>query len=118
MRPSNSLIMSAANNATHTSTIIWANDIVRISVQAVVTGTPTGSLQMWVSNDLSHGNATTQQDPLNWTVLGTAVTISAAGTFLISEIETSYEFIKLVYTDGSSGAATGTITVRAKAMGL
>lgn len=122
MKPSNSIIMSAlANNTNQTSQIVWAFDIVRFSIQAVVTGTPTGTLQVWVSNDKAVGFPANQFVPTNWVELGSDVSVAAAGVFMVpssTELEASYEYIKLVYTDGSGGAATGTISANLKAMAL
>lgn len=120
LRPANNPIIPAtAANQNVNSQILWARDIVRISVQAVVTGsTADGTLQLQFSNDQATGAKPEQFTPTNWSNLGSAVTVAAAGVFAIDETECSYEYLRLVWTDTSSGANNGNVSARSKSMGL
>lgn len=120
MLPSNSALINAvAANANINSTIAWADKIVRASFQVSTTGTAAGSLQVQVSNDIAVGAYPNKFIPTNWGNLGSALSVTTGpAVFFISETEMSYEYIRVVYTDSTSGAATGTITVRMKSMSL
>lgn len=121
MRPSNSLLMSnvsASDDAN--SNVAWAYDIVRCSFQLSVTGTADGNLQVQVSNDQAFGLPPNLFQPVNWSNLGMTVAVSSTSsiTVLIPEIEMSYEYVRVVFTDSSSGSSTGTMLLRMKAMAL
>lgn len=136
MRAQNDLIIgtkttsgSAVGIATNANIIgipQWSNGIVRASFQAVVTGsTATGTLQLQVSNDIPIGLPANQFVPTNWTNLGTSVAVAAAGVFFVPAIasnvgyiETCYEYMRVNWTDGSSGANTGTVICRMKSDGF
>lgn len=119
MRPVNCQILSAAANADQNSNPQWAQDIVRASFQAVVTGsTASGTLQLQFSNDQAVGVAPNKFVPTNWSNLGSSVSVAASGVYSISEVECSYEYLRLVWTDSSSGTNNGTVTARMKAQAL
>lgn len=128
MKPSNELVnfgtylaptTSVTANANFNSLAIWATAILRISFQAVVTGgTATGNLQMQVSNDKPKGVPPGQFQPTNWSNLGSTVAVSGAGTYLIPYVETSYQYIRIQYIDGSSGTGTGTLAITLESKGL
>lgn len=66
------------------------------AMQAVYTGSPTGSLQVQGSND-----------DLNWSSVGSAVAISAAGSTLQNIGLVGFQFMRAVYTpSGGTGALT------------
>lgn len=118
MRPNNSLILNALPaNANQVSTVVWALDIVRASFQWVATGTAAGTLNVQASNDQAFGAPANQFLPTNWATIAT-IAVPSSGPFNSGEIETSYEYLRVTYTDGSGGTATGTISVRMKSMGL
>lgn len=119
MRPNNFAILpAAAANATQTSLCAWAYDIVRASFQLVATGTAAGTIQVQISNDQAVGAPAGQYAPTNWSDLGTTVAVAGAGVYTVPAVECAYEYIRVVYTDTSSGSATGTVAVRMKSMGL
>lgn len=110
MRYYNDPIMSAANAATNQNSSAVNVQLARFaSVQAVVTGTATGTLKLQVSND-DNGSAS------NWSDLtGATVSVSSAGAYLIPAQNMCYQFLRAVYT-ASSG--TGTITVNCHTVGF
>lgn len=123
MLPNNALVLaSTANNANSATGPIKASTWARATFQAVLTGTPTGTLQVQGSNDFFDGPDSARQAqswvPTNWENIGSSIAVSSSGGFLTPEIETCYEYMRVTYTDGSSGAATGTITIRAKSLGF
>lgn len=105
-------------NANIASAPLWADNILRASFQFVFTGTPTGTLQLQWSNDMSTGLPANQFVPANWTNLGSSVAVAAAGIFAIPYQEFCYEYLRVLYTDGSSGASTATFFGTYKVQGL
>lgn len=110
MRYYNDPILNAANAATNQNSTAVNVQLARFaSVQAVVTGSATGTLKLQVSND-DNGS------PTNWSDLtGATVSVSGAGVYLIPAQNMSYQFIRAVYTAASG---TGTITVNAHMVGF
>lgn len=109
MRYSNSVLLNnVLMNANIQSPKIDMNQIYKISIQAVVgTGTATGDLQIQVSNDICpNGLAPDNFTPTNWSDLHSAAAIVGSGNVLFSQQDTCFRWLRLVYTDGSSGAAT------------
>lgn len=119
MLPNNVQVFSAIPaNADANSTALWAEKIVRCSVQAVSTASNTGTIQLQGSNDQAIGKPPGQYQPTNWSDIGSAVTLAGTTPVLITEIECSYEYLRVVYADASGGTATGTVSARLKSMGL
>lgn len=119
MRPNNNPILTAvAANSNQSSQAQWAWDMVRASFQLVATGTAAGTIQIQASNDKSVGLPPNQFQPTNWSNIGSSVTVSGAGAYIVPELELSYEYVRLVYTDTSGGSATGTLSARIKSMAL
>ena len=84
------------------------------SIQAVYTGTPTGTFKLQASSDpVFPGNkAPNSNFVVNWTdVANSSVTVTAAGNYMWNVTDVMYNFVRLVYTDGSSGASTAVLTV-------
>lgn len=87
------------------------------AIQVVFTGTPTGTFKLQASADSAFsGNATSagsglNASPVNWTdVSGSSNAVAAAGSLMYNIIEPGYNWLRLVYTDGSGGASTAVIT--------
>lgn len=83
------------------------------SVQIFFTGTPTGTFKLQASNDPATFAVTTQNIPasLNWTdVANSSFTVAAAGNVMWDYSFPGYNWIRVVYTDGSSGSSTAIIT--------
>ncbi len=116
MRAINAPIMTALSAAvSQASAAVPTSQVFYISVQAVVTGTSSGTLKLQFSNDPCEGVKVPV--PTNWIDIPSAsVTITGTpGAFGISKTELSYRFIRAVYT--FNNAASGTITVTINGMG-
>lgn len=82
------------------------------SIQLVYTGTPTGTFKLQASSDPIYTTTPgIQATPTNWTdVLNSSQAVSAAGNYMWNVSESMYNYVRVVYTDGSSGASTAIIT--------
>jgi hypothetical protein len=89
------------------STPLALDGLYTYSVQYTVTGaTPAGSLVIFGSNDLV--NYALGNYPVNWATIGTATTITTAGTFIINQDGVGWRWFKAEYTPASG---TGTLSV-------
>jgi hypothetical protein len=96
-------ILNQVLNANFNSVPQQLNQVFGYSIQGVITGTPTGTVELQMSDDPNSGNVF----PVNWTVItGTSQSIAAAGTFAYNVSDVGYTWVRLVYTDGSSGSST------------
>lgn len=120
MRANNNLILSALPaSANQVSNPQWSDNIVRASFQFLATdSSAAGTLQAQGSNDHAVGLPPNQFVPANWNNIGSPVTVAGKGPYLIPAIECSYEYLRVTYTDTSSGMAIGTISIRMKSMAL
>lgn len=114
MRFDNTLIVNAGDaSANITSNAISLESIYGFAMQAVFTGTPTGTLKLQASCDPGSNpiNASAIGSGItNWTdVANSSTAISAAGTVLYNIDAAYYKWVRIVYT-ASSG--TSTLNVR------
>lgn len=88
------------------------------AVQVVIAGTPTGTLKLQMSCDsvtkqnlVVGANGLITYAVTNWSdVASSSVMISSAGITGWEIPDAYYNFVRVVYTDGSSGVSTATIT--------
>jgi hypothetical protein len=116
MRNDNPIILNASASTSQTSAAIYTGFMLRISFQAVFTGTPNGNIQIQVSDDVGNQNNT---PPTNWFNFNSAFTItSGAQQFMPSASPYYYEichrWMRVVWTNTSG---TGTIVVTGFAAG-
>jgi hypothetical protein len=101
MNPLNYQIFNDVNAAvTQNSIPISIPYVLSVSAQVYVSGTsPTGTLAFQVSNDA----VVSPTVPTNWSVLGTPISVSANGLYLIPKTDVCYPWVRLVwtYTSGS-----------------
>jgi hypothetical protein len=105
-------------NATLESKPVQLENAVDFAIQVVFTGTPTGSFKLQCSCDpvpapaLAFGpNGSPQLSPAHWTdIAGSSATVSAAGDITWNYQDCGFTYVRVVYTDGSSGASTALIT--------
>ena len=123
MRTYNQQIVSnAIMNTGIMSQAIELSRIYGYSIQAVYTGTPTGTLKLQGSSDpsgdvASPPNAT--NIPVNWSdILNSSQAVSAAGNFMWNVSDVQYNWVRLVYTDGSGGSSTAILNARINAKGF
>ncbi len=96
------------SQATINSIGIDLNQTVLYSVQAVFTGTPTGTLKLQISNDVVKVAPGTNPSAnvVNWSdYTGSSQSISAAGNFTWNCFDVGYRWVRLVYVR-ASGSGT------------
>lgn len=103
-------------NATINSTAIPLYQMYGYSIQLVFTGTPTGSFKLQGSADpvpqAGSPSITAQPVPTNWTdIANSSNMVAAAGSVMYNVSEVMYNYVRVVYTDTSSGSSTAVITV-------
>jgi hypothetical protein len=114
------IIDNAVMDENITSDAIPLVNMVGFCIQAVYTGTPTGTLKLQASADaFKYANASQPQAPTNWTDVGdSSESITAAGSTMWSVDAVYYNFVRLVYTDTSGGLSTAVLNVRINAKGV
>lgn len=120
MRPFNEPIISnALMNANISSPGIPLAQTFGYAIQAVYTGTPTGTLKLQASND-PLGDLTNPNDqPTNWEdISNSSQSISAAGSFLWNVTDVMYTWVRLVFTDGSGGTSTARLSANINGKGV
>lgn len=112
MRPSTVLAIENedASDNNIESDPIKTEFVVMASLQAVSTGTSTGTVKIQVSND------PITAVPTNWTDLsGATVNVTAASKVIIPKYDSCYNWTKIVYTKNNGD--TGTLSVNFKSIG-
>ena len=104
---------STVMNTTLNSQALQLLNMYGYAIQIVFTGTPTGSFKLQSSCDPIYKGAPGQQaTPTNWTdVANSAQSVSAAGNIIWNVSDVLYNYVRVVYTDTSSGSSTAVITV-------
>lgn len=111
---------STVMNATINSLALQLENMYGYAIQIVFTGTPTGSFKLQTSCDpvpkqnLTIGaNGVITYTPINWTDLANSTfSVVAAGNVEWNYTGIAgYNYVRVVYTDSSSGASTAIITV-------
>lgn len=110
MRNINEVSLAAVSAAAdQAGAAISGAQLFAMSVQAVVTGTSTGTLKMQFSNDVVN-QKTPPAPPTNWSDLsGISVAIAGAGVYNIPKFDVCYAWLRPVFVHAN--AAAGTITV-------
>ncbi len=126
MRPANSQFLTGGitgSGSFSISSSIYSDCLVRASFQFTISsGSMLGTFQIQGSNDQAVGIPANQFTPTNWsTITSASVTASVSATsktFMILPIETSYEYMRVQFTDLSSGTANGLVNGRIKGIGF
>lgn len=86
------------------------------AIQVVITGTPTGSLKLQASCDQAYSGKPTSGSsglnplPVNWTdIASSSQAVTAAGSVIWNITDPGYNWVRIVYTDTSSGSSTAVI---------
>jgi hypothetical protein len=84
---------------------IYVGNIINYSIQLVYTGSPNGSFSIQVSNDIVDSIKDVKaSDIVNWTTLSsTSTNITSSGDMIYEIPDITYQWIRLVWTDSSSG---------------
>lgn len=105
-------------NATINSLAMQLENMWGYSIQITFAGTPTGTFKLQGSDDpvpksslVIGSNGSVVYTPVYWTdVANSTFTVAAAGNVAWDVTNTAYNYVRVVYTDGSSGSSTATIT--------
>lgn len=110
----NILPIGTVLSANRTGITIPLYQIFGYSIQVVYTGTPTGTFKLQASDDPIPQNAmptTGVYSATNFTdVPNSSQAVSAAGNVMWNISDVMYNYVRVVYTDGSSGSSTAVIT--------
>lgn len=107
-------------NATINSLAMQLQDIYGYAIQIAFTGTPTGSFKLQASADpvtkasqVFGGNGVVTYTPANWTDIDNSTQeVTVAGNVIWNYTGLAgYNYVRVVYTDSSSGDSTAIITV-------
>jgi hypothetical protein len=101
------------------------NQLYGYAIQAVITGTPTGVFKLQCSADPnSHNSANGAYSgaataPTNWTdIASSSFTVTASGTCAWNVTSGMYNWVRMVYTDSSSGSSTATVAATFNGKGV
>ncbi len=114
---------AAAMNANSNSPACALKNIYTYSIAAIITGTPTGTIKLQASNDPETNTViplgVDAPAPANWVdITGSTFTLSAAGETMWNVNAVGYNYVRVVYTDTSSGMSTATMDIIVNAKGV
>ncbi len=82
---------------------------------ANITGTPNGTLKLQASNDPETNDTmpggVPQPQPTNWADIQNSTFVAVTGTNMWNVRAVGYNYVRVVYTDLSSGSSTATMTI-------
>lgn len=108
----NIIAANTVMNTTINSTPVPLYQTWGYAVQVVFTGTPTGTFKLQASCDPIPQARVEVQTPINWTdIANSSYAVTAAGNYMWNVFDVGYNYVRVVYTDTSSGASTAIITV-------
>jgi len=111
----NNLVSAQILNATFNSAPQQLNQIFGYYIQLVITGTPTGTFTLQSSGDANSGDVF----PTNWAaVASSSQAVSGAGVYSYNVSDVQYNWVRLVYTDGSSGTSTAVLNATINTKGF
>jgi len=114
----NSIVSAQVMDTNITSSPYNVQQIYGVAIQAVWTGTPTGTFKLQASSDPATAFTGSQGAPTNWTdVANSSYAVSAAGSYMWNVFDIMYNWIRVVYTDSSGGTSTAVLNVRINAKG-
>lgn len=107
-------------NANYSSPYVPLKNIILYTMAANITGTPTGSLKLQASNDPETNDtqynvtagAPPSVSPTNWVdITDSTFAVSASGETMWNVRDIGYNYVRVIYTDSSSGASTATMNI-------
>lgn len=112
------IIEAAVMDENLTSAAYNVQQLYGVAIQAVWTGTPAGTFKLQASADPATAYIESQNTPTNWTdIANSSYAVSGAGSYMWNVFDIMYNYIRVVYTDGSSGTSTAVLTVVINAKG-
>jgi hypothetical protein len=113
------LLTNVVLSANKASAAIPLPQMFGYAVQAVISGTPTGTLKLQASVDPVQEGVPNPPLPTNWNdIASSSVTVTAAGTTTWNVTDAMYTWVRLVYTDASSGSSTAVINANINGKGI
>lgn len=116
MRVNNEQFLASTSGATSFNSLAYPlNQVFGFAIQAVITGSVTGTAKLQVSCDpITRSNVTYQ--PTNWTdYTGSDQSIAGAGTAVWNVADVEFTWVRLVYT---SVSGTGNISANINTRGF
>lgn len=100
-------------NTDVTTDFVPLRNIILYTISANVTGTPSGSIYLEASADPeTNDTQPSTNQPTNWAVItDSAFTLSAAGVTMWNVRDIGYNYVRVVFVDGSGGTSTATMNV-------
>lgn len=113
------LIKNAICNTNINSTQSVIVDIYGFCIQAVITGTPTGTLKLQASSDALNESGSGRVAPaINWTdVANSSFAITTSGNTVWNYNGAFFNFVRVVYLDSSGGTSTAVLNVNINVKG-
>lgn len=112
------IVTNVVMNANLASAAYNVQQLFGVAIQARFTGTPTGTFKLQASSDPATAYIEGQNAPTNWSdIPDSTYAVSAAGNYMWNVFDIMYNYIRVVYTDGSSGASTAVLNVQINAKG-
>lgn len=114
------LVTAQPLNVSFNSQPFQLGQVLGYCIQAVVTGTPTGTVKLQASCDpIANSLIPTTMPPIHWTdVANSSFVLSASGSEMWNVTSSMYTWVRLVYTDSSGGTSTATMTAIANDKGF
>lgn len=113
------LLTNAVMNTTLTSLGIPLMNTYGYAIQAVYTGTPTGTFKLQASVDPVKDGPPNTPQPTNWDdITDSSFTVSSAGVYIWNVTDAMYTWVRLVYTDSSGGTSTAIVNARINSKGV
>lgn len=100
-------------NTNINSAYVPLKSIFMYCIAATITGTPTGTIKLQASNDPETNDTVplTTAPPTHWTdIAGSSFSVAAAGSTFWNVTDVAYNYVRVVYTDGSGAASTAVMT--------
>lgn len=113
-------------NANYNSPYMQLKQIYTYTMAAIITGTPTGTIQIQASNDpetndtqvnMSYGPGQNPTNPpavgpTNWvTIANSPFAVSSSGETMWNVNFVGYNYVRVQYIDSSGGTSTATMTI-------
>jgi hypothetical protein len=113
-------------NANYNSPYVQLRNIYTYTMSAIITGTPTGTIQIQASNDPETNDTQTNVvygsgapptnppsvAPVNWvTITNSPFVVSSAGEEMWNVNYAGYNYVRVQYIDASGGTSTATMKI-------
>lgn len=108
-----------ALNTDYTSPAIPLRNIFMFNIAAIISDTPTGSIKLQVSNDPETNDTIPLVEPPNWVdLLGSSFSLTDEGETMWNVHEVAFNYVRVVYTDASSGSSNAMMDIIVNSKGV